>query len=425
MPSPFITTTPKGSDGSVLAALQTPRQAQPGRSEDFSSVFEQRMREQEASPSRTTPQAPARREETAPERHGQNASGSVENSEPAGRHSRAEKDTAESTTQSQESNTPVAGQQVTDVATANTTGQAPQAEAAPPASLAAVASIIAAIDRSLPTGNTGLDLDIEIEIDDAALDTLGRRARGFVFSNPSGNGAKAGGPSVSTPLTNGVEATFAPQGGQSKNAAAALPTTTVAAQIQLAASHAGRFGAAVATSLQPAIAESPVAGLSSTGLFAAQRGDPGPIPQLQVHTPAGQRAWAEDIGSRMLWMVGRGESRAELVLTPPSLGKLGVSIQVNGDQTSAHFVAATAAAREALEQAMPRLREALQQAGITLGQTNVSTSGEQQAREDRHDEQAGNGVRIGHPLLDVDAPLSPLPAQRWASTGTGMIDTFA
>lgn len=423
MPSPSITTAPKGSDGNVLTALQTPRQTPPGRSEDFSSVFEQRMREQEASPSRTTPQAPARREETAPERHGENASGRVENGEPAGRHSRAEKDTTESTTQSQDSDTPVAGQQVTDVTSANTTVQAPQAEAAPPASLAAVASIIAAMDRSLPTGNTGLDLDIEI--DDATLDTLGRRARGFVFSNPSGNGAKAGGPSVSTSLTNGVEATFAPRGGQSKSAAPTLPTTTVAAQIQLAASHAGRFGAAAATSLQPAIAESPVAGLSSTGLFAALRGDPGPIPQLQVHTPAGQRAWAEDVGSRMLWMVGRGESRAELVLTPPSLGKLGVSIQVNGDQTSAHFVAATAAAREALEQAMPRLREALQQAGITLGQTNVSTSGEQQAREDRHDEQAGNGVRIGHPLLDVDAPLSPLPAQRWASTGTGMIDTFA
>ena len=124
-------------------------------------------------------------------------------------------------------------------------------------------------------------------------------------------------------------------------------------------------------------------------------------------------------------MVGRGESRAELVLTPPSLGKLGISIQVNGDQTSAHFVASTAAAREALEQAMPRLREALQQAGISLGQTNVSTSGEQQTRGDGRDEQVGNGGRIRDLPLDADAPLAQPPGQRWTSSGTGVIDTFA
>ena len=421
MPDPFISATPKASEGGGLAAVQTPRQTQPGRSEDFSSVFDQRMREQEAPPSRTTAQGSAAREERAPEQQGHGASGRADSAEQPGNASASDREAAESAARSTNSGSPAAAQPGTEAIIVSEAGQTHQPEAAQPASLAVIASIIAAMDRSLPTGNTGIDLDI----DDAPLDTLGRRAQGFLFSNPSGNGAKAGGQGVSTALTNGAEATFAPKGGQSKNAAPALPTTTIAAQVQAAASHAGRFGAAAATSLQPAIAETPVAGLSSTGLFAALRGDPGPIPQLQVHTPAGQRAWAEDVGSRMLWMVGRGESRAELVLTPPSLGRLGVSIQINGDQTSAHFVAATAAAREALEQAMPRLREALQQAGITLGQTNVSTSGEQQAREDRHDEQAGNGARIGHPPLDADAPLAPLPGQRWASTGTGMIDTFA
>lgn len=425
MPSPFITTMPKGSEGNVLATLQTHRQTQPGRSEDFSSVFEHRVREQEApSPSRATPQAPARHGEATPERQNKDASDNVQRAEPAEREPQPEGDTAEATARSTDSDTPAEGQPAAAPTTADATGQPPEAEAVSPASLAAVASIIAALDRGLPTANAGIDSDTGT-IDDATLDTLSRRAQGFLFSNPFGKAARSGNQNGSATLANGSEAALAPKGGQGRNAAPTLPTTTMAAQIQAAASPAARFGTTPAMSLHSATAEMPVAGLSSTGLVAALRGDPGPIPQLQVHTPAGQRAWAEDVGSRMLWMVGRGESRAELVLTPPSLGKLGISIQVNGDQTSAHFVAATAAAREALEQAMPRLREALQQAGISLGQTNVSTSGEQQTRGDGRDEQVGNGGRIRDLPLDADAPLAQLPGQRWTSSGTGVIDTFA
>jgi flagellar hook-length control protein FliK len=97
-------------------------------------------------------------------------------------------------------------------------------------------------------------------------------------------------------------------------------------------------------------------------------------PQLPVHTPAGQQGWAEDVGNQVRWMLGRAESKAELVLTPPNMGKLEVSINLAGDQTTAQFIASSQAARDALERAMPQLREALQQAGIMLGDANVSTS---------------------------------------------------
>lgn len=176
--------------------------------------------------------------------------------------------------------------------------------------------------------------------------------------------------------------------------------------------------------------QSPLAGTANavpgalTVAGVAQRLESGTL-QLPVHTPASQRLWAEDVGSRLIWMAGRGESKAELVLTPPSLGKLAVSIQVNGDQASAQFVAATPVARDALEQALPRLREVLQQAGISLGEANVSTSGEQQARGD------ANGQQEGHHRSGQRATAAPVvqpiaqPAAVWSSGGLGMIDTFA
>jgi flagellar hook-length control protein FliK len=164
--------------------------------------------------------------------------------------------------------------------------------------------------------------------------------------------------------------------------------------------------------------------LNATGLAPAARTDPAPLPQLPVPTPVGQRVWAEDVGDRVVWMLGRHESKAELVLTPPHLGRLEVSLQLSGEQTSAHFVAATAAARDALEQAMPRLREVLQQAGIQLGQTNVSTSGQQQPQHGAPGRPGGassNGGDGGAVELPRVAALMPA----WSRGGAGRVDTFA
>lgn len=145
-------------------------------------------------------------------------------------------------------------------------------------------------------------------------------------------------------------------------------------------------------------------------------------PQLPVHTPAGQQAWAEDVGNQVRWMLGRAESKAELVLTPPNLGKLEVSINLSGDQTTAQFVASSQAARDALERALPQLREILQQAGINLGEANVSTS-EQGAREDGGTPGRGRGDGGGG--AGSEGGIGGGTASGWIRQHDGMVDTFA
>ncbi|MFC4486240.1 flagellar hook-length control protein FliK [Tepidiphilus baoligensis] len=106
---------------------------------------------------------------------------------------------------------------------------------------------------------------------------------------------------------------------------------------------------------------------------------------LSVHTPPTEvERWASETTQRLVWLAGRGETKAELQLTPPSLGKLEISLIVNNDQLTAHFVAASQATRDALEHALPHLREQLAQAGMSLGQTSVSTG-------DSSDQQNQNG----------------------------------
>lgn len=146
---------------------------------------------------------------------------------------------------------------------------------------------------------------------------------------------------------------------------------------------------------------------------------PAPVP-MHVATPAGSPGWPEEVGNRVSWMVGQAESHAELTLTPPQLGKVEVSITVSGDQTSAQFVAATPAARDLIEQSLPRLREILEQSGINLGQADVGTSGQpgDPERGPRGSQWKGGGN------TDEGLVANAASAQ-WARRGEGLVDTFA
>lgn len=151
-------------------------------------------------------------------------------------------------------------------------------------------------------------------------------------------------------------------------------------------------------------------------------------PSTPVATPVGAPGWDNEVGDKVVWMVGRQETRAELVLNPPQLGRIEVSLTMNGDQANATFISANASVREALENAMPRLREVLQGAGVSLGQTQVGAESFQQAAQQQQtgdnsgrsngrvgDDKAPHGLALGH----EHAPGQLL------KRGDGLIDTFA
>ena len=144
--------------------------------------------------------------------------------------------------------------------------------------------------------------------------------------------------------------------------------------------------------------------------------------QFSIPASTGQKAWAEEIGNRVMWMLGRAESRAELILTPPLLGKVEVSIHLNGDQSTAQFLASSQSAREALEQAMPRLRELLAQAGISLGEASVNTSAEGRAQDGENTHRTGMRAPDAH---DGNGDATVATAPNWSRLDTGLVNTFA
>jgi len=91
-----------------------------------------------------------------------------------------------------------------------------------------------------------------------------------------------------------------------------------------------------------------------------------------LRTPVGNPRWADELGSRLVMMTTRGQNEGSLTLAPEHLGPLEVRISMQQNTANVWFGAQHAETRAALAEALPRLREMLADAGLSLGQSGVS-----------------------------------------------------
>ncbi len=242
-------------------------------------------------------------------------------------------------------------------------------------------------------------------------------------ANPSAQGQAHG--SLSNPQTRPVGA---------EKTAEALPNAIAgngepAKEASVGREFSAQLGAAIAASKEAphapgttAAAVQNIVAQAAPGRVASQEAAP-VIPQ-----PVGAPGWTEEIGNRIAWLANRSESRAELVLTPPQMGRVEISLTVKGDQATASFASNNPVVREALEAALPRLREILADAGIQLGQAQVGAENARQwAQQEKHGDNSGFDparAKLG------DAAISPISSGSLATTsglkgGRGLVDVFA
>ena len=97
-----------------------------------------------------------------------------------------------------------------------------------------------------------------------------------------------------------------------------------------------------------------------------------PVARLVVPNSPDSPSWQEGFSSRVAWMVRDGTQLAELRIRPPEMGFIEVRIAVSQQEASIAFAAQHLAVRDAIESALPRLREMLSEGGIALGNVDVS-----------------------------------------------------
>ena len=147
-----------------------------------------------------------------------------------------------------------------------------------------------------------------------------------------------------------------------------------------------------------------------------------------VTSPIGSSAWANEFSQKITWMSNQQNHSAVLHLNPPDLGPLNVVLKISDNQLTAQFTSPHSAVREAVENALPRLREVLADNQIMLGNATVSD----QPPRDRSGEgfmNQGSGSSAQHDLSPTETNsnrLSPVAAQNVpARRHNGILDTFA
>lgn len=132
-----------------------------------------------------------------------------------------------------------------------------------------------------------------------------------------------------------------------------------------------------------------MSGATGSGTAGAMTSASAAPAQASLPAPVTSPAWPQQLGQQLVRLSQQGgEQRVELKLHPAELGPLSVSLKMGDHGAQAQFISAHAQVRQVLEQAIPQLREALAEQGISLGETSV---GEQRnGNSDSAPHQSGN-----------------------------------
>lgn len=182
------------------------------------------------------------------------------------------------------------------------------------------------------------------------------------------------------------------------------------------------LGELPAALLEAADTSSRIANLAPATMLSTQ--DAGALsarPALPaVDLPVARPGWDQSLGQRVVWMVEGRQETAEIQLNPPHLGPLKVRVELNGDQASVSFASSHVLVRDAVESAVPRLREMLEASGLNLANVDVSEHGTSQRQRD--------GAETSQPGLGDAEEAShgaPIAAAAGPNSGTGLVDYYA
>ncbi|MDO9011519.1 MAG: flagellar hook-length control protein FliK [Gallionella sp.] len=169
------------------------------------------------------------------------------------------------------------------------------------------------------------------------------------------------------------------------------------------------------------------------GAMQAPQVQAGTTPSLQpaatpasnntITTPLGHSAWPAEFSQKVSWISTQKNQVAELHLNPPDLGPINITLKISDNQATALFTSPHSAVRDAIENAMPKLRESLADNGIMLGQATVS---DQTPRDSsaHYMNQRAHSRTMTDDTATPESALASLP-QMTTRQHKGMVDTFA
>lgn len=138
-----------------------------------------------------------------------------------------------------------------------------------------------------------------------------------------------------------------------------------------------------------------------------------------IATPVNEPGFGEEVANALTHGVTRGHDRIELRLHPGELGPVDVRIDYKAGEATLVIMAPQPSTRDALEQALPQLRDQLAFQGIALAEATV--------RDGTPDRQPPfDAPRAVSDQGELTPPAAPAPAGVLPrAAGRGLVDTFA
>lgn len=188
--------------------------------------------------------------------------------------------------------------------------------------------------------------------------------------------------------------------------------------------------------LRPEISEAALLerapGLLAHGVVAAKTdvvtsAQPTQVPAVAVESRIGAPGWGAELSQKVVWLANQQQQVAQINVTPPQLGPIEIRLNLSTDQASAIFVSPHASVRDAIEAALPRLREMLAENGLNLG--NVDVSAQSFGQPQQGQAQSGDRSRSIVPELAAahsgETGLHIGTIAGAARGGQGLVDIFA
>ncbi|CAM4131584.1 flagellar hook-length control protein FliK [Vreelandella rituensis] len=146
--------------------------------------------------------------------------------------------------------------------------------------------------------------------------------------------------------------------------------------------------------------------------------------QASISTPVTHQAWPQQLGQQLMQFTQRGgEQQIQMQIHPAELGPLSISLKVSEQGTQVHFLSAHAQVRQVIEQAIPQLREALAEQGISLGETSVGDQSDGQEFADQKSPSQPGTDAIGTAVSDSEGDAQA--STTLAAYLEGRVDLYA
>ena len=182
--------------------------------------------------------------------------------------------------------------------------------------------------------------------------------------------------------------------------------------------------ASLTMSNSPKIASYPEPNLTSSQASSINSPTPmsATVPSYSITPSVSQSGWDAALSQRVVWMASQNIQSATLNINPEHLGPLQIQIQLdNNQQANVQFFSAQPEVRLALQNSIPMLSQMLEQTGIQLGQSDVSS----QSSGSNPQQQKSNFNTLVNEQIKLDSTSTTATNTTPINNGNGLLNIYA